>query len=277
LTAPSTPFHSIPFTSPSFSNSHFATSGIDAKAVAVSIAAVRAVRQRYGRLVKAETKVLELLGRGPENWTKLLPALEESAAKALIDVVKAKETREKILKKRALDAEEKMKKEAQKEILRLKKEELAVAEKKEKIADKEKEKEKKEKQPTEKELKQAVVLEKQRNVMLGFFNAAPSSSSSSSSSSTNQSKSTSSFATRVLTNRAALGGPVGASSHSVTISTTGQITIDLEDSVCMPSECVEDTQRVIVERKFDIAAFEAAIKSDSKITMGDISEGFRGR
>jgi hypothetical protein len=244
--------------------------------VAVSIAAVRAVRQRYGRLVKAETKVLELLGRGPEHWTKPLPALEESAAKALIEVVKAKETREKILKKRALDAEEKMKKEAQKEILRLKKEEQAVAEKKEKIAEKEKEKEKKEKQPTEKELKQAVVLEKQRNVMLGFFNAAPSSSSSSSSS-TNQSKSSSSFATRVLINRAALGGPVGASSHSVTISTTGQITIDLEDSVCIPSECVEDAQRVTVGRKFDIAAFEAAIKSDSKITMGDISEGFRGR
>jgi hypothetical protein len=247
--------------------------------VAVSIAAVRSVRQRYGRLVKAETKVLELLGKGPEHWAKLLPALEESAAKALIEVVKAKETREKLLKKRALDAEEKAKKEAQKEILRLKKEEQAVAEKKEKTADreKEKEKEKKEKQPTEKELKQAVVLEKQRNVMLGFFNAAPSSSSSSSSSSANQSKSSSSFATRVLTNRAALGGPIGSSSHSVTISTTGQITIDLEGSVCIQPECVEETHAETVECKFDISAFEAAIKSDSKLTMGEICEGFRGR
>ena len=66
---------------------------------------------------------------------------------------------------------------------------------------------------------------------------------------------------------------MGASSSSpsvTTCSTTGQITINLEDSADDPAAGVEDK-----EHTDRVMAFEAAIKSEMSMEM--ISEGFRER
>ena len=207
--------------------------------------------------------------------------------------MKAKERRREMDKKRASDVEEKVRKEA----LRLKKEENAAMERKEKQA--EKEKEEKKKQPTEKELKEAALLEKQRSVMLGFFNTPKPSSGTGGAAggvgASSSSRSSNVFPTRVLTNRAGLGAAMGSTaalSHTLSAShplsasasssssssssspATALYSIDLSDDhdpkgTHTGSTCAETARR----------SFELAFEKDmsAKTSMGEISRSLRER
>lgn len=270
----------------SYSNVHFSTSSLALRGTA------KTVRARYGKLIKAAGKVVEQLGKskGGAEGEAEISRLEEAASKAQEEVMKAKERRREMDKKRASDVEEKAKKEA----LRLKKEENAAVERKEK----EKEKEEKKKQPTEKELKEAALLEKQRSVMLGFFNTPKPSSGTGGAAGgvgASSSRSSSVFPTRVLTNRAGLGAAMGSTaalshtlshtlstSHTLTAtassssssSATVQYSIDLSDDqdpsdTHTGSECAETAKR----------SFELAFEKDmtAKISMGEISRSLRER
>jgi hypothetical protein len=274
----------------SYSNVHFSTSSLTLRGTA------KTVRARYGKLIKAEGKVVEQLGKskGGAEGEADISRLEEAASKAQEEVTKAKERRREMDKKRASDVEDK----ARKEALRLKKEENAAVERKEKQAEKEKEKEEKKKQPTEKELKEAALLEKQRSVMLGFFNTPkPSSGAGGAAGGVGASSSRSSgvFPTRVLTNRAGLGAAMGSTaalshtlshtlstSHSLTATAsssssspaTAQYSIDLSDDqdptgTHTDNGCAESAKR----------SFELAFETDmsAKISMGEISRSLRER
>ena len=275
----------------SYSNVHFSTSSLTLRGTA------KTVRARYGKLIKAEGKVVEQLGKskGGAEGEAEISRLEEAASKAQEEVMKAKERRREMDKKRASDVEEK----AKKEVLRLKKEENAALERKEKQAEKDKEKEEKKRQPTEKELKEAALLEKQRSVMLGFFNTPKPSSGAGGAAggvgASSSSRSSSVFPTRVLTNRAGLGAAMGSTAalshtlshtlsttHSLTATTsssssssaTVQYSIDLSDDqdptgTHTDNGCAESAKR----------SFELAFEKDmtAKISMGEISRSLRER
>lgn len=264
------------------SNAYFSKAQVTVRSVA------KAARGRYGKCLKASAKIIEQLlksgacaegGEGPK-----ITILEEAAAKAQAEVAKSKE------KRREMDriAEERLKKEMLKEILRKEKEEAALGEKKEKAAEKErekeKEKEKKEKQPSEKEVKQAIVLEKQRNMMLGFFNTpkvVPS----------NSMKSSSTLPTRVLSSRASLGGPIGMSnsySHNST-STSSSFSSFVSSSASSSASSSSITEshsthgQVGSSSQTDLRTVDLEFENSfelslsSKMSLGEISRSFRDR
>ena len=301
-----------------YSNSCFSKAGLSLRSVA------KDSRRRYGKLVKAIVKIVDQLllsskksdhtsgsssttcGVSPESVK--IAILEESAAKALADVEKAKEKRRETDRKAAAAIEEKIKKDVQKEIVRAQKEEIALLEKKEKASekekekekekDKEKEKEKEKKVLTEKELKQAQELKQQRNMFTGFFKSEQKTSSSSSSSSGFSTSSTSSASTSaasactpsstssraVTSNRNTPGGSASNSSSSSTSSTTSATasvttssSIICLDGVEIPGTGLEsiELRSGVASSGFDVVSFERNLKAS--ISMGEICRTMRER
>ena len=301
-----------------YSNSCFSKAGLSLRSVA------KDSRRRYGKLVKAIVKIVDQLllsskkadhSSGPSSTTcgvspesVKIAILEESAAKALADVEKAKEKRRETDRKAAAAIEEKIKKDVQKEIVRAQKEEIALLEKKEKASekekekekDKEKEKEKEKKVLTEKELKQAQELKQQRNMFTGFFKSEQKTSSSSSSSSGFSTSSTSSASTSaasactpsstssraVTSNRNTPGGSASNSSSSSTSSTTStsatasvttSSSIICLDGVEIPGTGLEsiELRSGVASSGFDVISFERNLKAS--ISMGEICRTMRER
>ena len=304
-----------------YSNSCFSKAGLSLRSVA------KDSRRRYGKLVKAIVKIVDqlLLSSKKSDHTSgsssttcgvksispesvKIAILEESAAKALADVEKAKEKRRETDRKAAAAIEEKIKKDVQKEIVRAQKEEIALLEKKEKASekekekekDKEKEKEKEKKVLTEKELKQAQELKQQRNMFTGFFKSEQKTSSSSSSSSGFSTSSTSSASTSaasactpsstssraVTSNRNTPGGSASNSSSSSTSSTTStsatasvttSSSIICLDGVEIPGTGLEsiELRSGVASSGFDVISFERNLKAS--ISMGEICRTMRER
>ena len=306
-----------------YSNSCFSKAGLSLRSVA------KDSRRRYGKLVKAIVKIVDqlLLSSKKSDHTSgsssttcgvksispesiKIAILEESAAKALADVEKAKEKRRETDRKAAAAIEEKIKKDVQKEIVRAQKEEIALLEKKEKASekekekekekDKEKEKEKEKKVLTEKELKQAQELKQQRNMFTGFFKSEQKTSSSSSSSSGFSTSSTSSASTSaasactpsstssraVTSNRNTPGGSASNSSSSSTSSTTStsatasvttSSSIICLDGVEIPGTGLEsiELRSGVASSGFDVVSFERNLKAS--ISMGEICRTMRER
>ena len=308
-----------------YSNSCFSKAGLSLRSVA------KDSRRRYGKLVKAIVKIVDqlLLSSKKSDHTSgsssttcgvksispesiKIAILEESAAKALADVEKAKEKRRETDRKAAAAIEEKIKKDVQKEIVRAQKEEIALLEKKEKASEKEKEKEKekdkekekeKEKEKkvlTEKELKQAQELKQQRNMFTGFFKSEQKTSSSSSSSSGFSTSSTSSASTSaasactpsstssraVTSNRNTPGGSASNSSSSsissttstsATASVTTSSSIICLDGVEIPGTGLEsiELRSGVASSGFDVISFERNLKAS--ISMGEICRTMRER
>ena len=271
-----------------FSNTHFTKAQLTLKT------AIKENRKRYGRLIRAITKVIEQLnnsptkktnsgissGSGPGSDAAKIATLEELVAKASVEVEKAKEKKRETDRRTALAVEEKIKKDLQKEILRLKKEELDMEKEKEKekdkeIREKEKEKErvlkeKEKKVPTEKEIKQASDLKLQRSMFSGFFKSEKvnSSSSATTSSTTSTSSISTSSANGVMSNT--------TSSTSSTYSKQQQQPIICLDGVQnLGPESVINTElrSGICDPGFDAVAFEVGLKAG--LCMSEISRTLR--
>ena len=138
---------------------------------------LRTVRKRYGKAVRATFRVIEQLQsmRGVATETESnkskVATLEDGLAKSVAEIEKAKGRRLELLKKRAVEAEEKARKEEAREAKKREKEEkaaAAAAAAQEKEKEKEKEKDKKKSSiAVEKEKKQPVAPSS--NPLLKFF------------------------------------------------------------------------------------------------------------
>lgn len=190
-----------------------------------------------------------------------IAALEELVSKALSEVEKAKERRRESDRKHAAAAEEKLKKDAQKEILRLKKEENSAIEKLEKKEKMEKAKESEKKVPTEKEIKAAQQQQQQRSMFSGFFKSDAKANATATTTSTSFSSLSSSSK---FLSRGALGGPFLSTPQSkdpvicldgVSNQDPGSDLPPLITGICDPA--------------FDLEAFETELWS--KVSMGEIS------
>ena len=136
---------------------------------------LRTVRKRYGKAVRAMYRVIEQLQsmRGVATETEAnkgkVATLEDILAKSMAEIEKAKGRRLELLKKRALEAEEKARKEEAKEAKKREREEklaAAVVAAQEKEKEKEKDKKKSSTAVVEKEKKPTVATS---NPLLKFF------------------------------------------------------------------------------------------------------------
>lgn len=138
---------------------------------------LRTVRKRYGKAVRATHRVIEQLQsmRGVATETEAnkgkVATLEDVLAKSMAEIEKAKGRRLELLKKRALEAEEKARKEEAKEAKKREREEklaaaVVAAQEKEKEKEKEKDKKKSSTAAAEKEKKPTVASS---NPLLKFF------------------------------------------------------------------------------------------------------------
>lgn len=138
---------------------------------------LRTVRKRYGKAVRATHRVIEQLQsmRGVATETDAnkgkVATLEDVLAKGMAEIEKAKGRRLELLKKRALEAEEKARKEEAKEVKKREREEklaaaVVAAQEKEKEKEKDKDKKKSSTTAAEKEKKPTAAAS---NPLLKFF------------------------------------------------------------------------------------------------------------
>ena len=126
---------------------------------------VRSNRNRFGQAMKATARTIEQLQKIPYDESKV-SVCEERLSKSVSDVEKYKERRKEMEMKRSKESEEKNRKEELKEQKRkeLEGKKLALLESKAASST-----EKTQRVPSEKELKNAQVLEKQKNMFLSFL------------------------------------------------------------------------------------------------------------
>jgi hypothetical protein len=263
------------------------------------ITEARTTRRRYGRLLRAIGKESEQLLKSAatlkddgsrdeqdlsEAENNKIKGCEEKSALALTEVVKAKEKRREVERKKAQRVEERLKKEEAEEVKRREREDAAAAAAAAAALKKASQAQEKEKKPlSEKELKHQAELVKQKSLFNNFFvkkAAPPSIVEDSTGLSDDQTHSGGNDAVDVVFCGSTTAAGVTSTAYNATGSsstTASSIRRALPTSSSSSSSSFSATKAPskVAKKLIDEAAFERSLKAN--MTIGEISRSTRER